>query len=102
MRYFGEPWNPAMLAEPGLERVDPPVGAPCAQCATPIVAGDQGVLVPHMEMSPDGTWGLRADTPFHGRCFIVHMVGEADAVECWDGRGGVIVAGDETGPQTSL
>lgn len=52
LRWFGRSWN-APICQPE-ERVDSPVGRPCLGCNLPILAEDQGVMLPFMSIAPEG------------------------------------------------
>jgi hypothetical protein len=61
MHWFGEPWPSADLrasvCEDDLDRVPLPEGQTCPMCDNPVVQGDQGVVIPHLE-TLDASIGL--------------------------------------------
>lgn len=67
MTWFGTSWG-ARICDP-LFRVDPPIGKSCLWCEEPIVAGESGVLIPHVA---DGTV---TDQPWHLECFLRSILG---------------------------
>jgi len=52
MQWFGDSWG-APCNDPDL-RVDTPIDLPCVRCRAPIVGGDRGFLLPHVESRLEG------------------------------------------------
>jgi len=63
VKWFGAPWNPNCCEPEALVRT--PVGETCAyfRCKQPIVADDQGFLIPVFNQEGDGQ-------PWHADCFV--------------------------------
>lgn len=73
MRWFG-PDDDAPFITDDLERVDPPIGERCTWCSEPILAGEYGITMPHMDVNADGTYSI-ADRPRHDECNVRALVG---------------------------
>lgn len=75
MKWFGDTWG-APINET-VEHTDTPVGEICLQCEEPILAGDRGVLIPHLagsqsEHAPPMSWESR---PWHIDCWCRSILG---------------------------
>lgn len=66
MKSFGKP----SLYTPQPNPTATPIGEPCGRCEEPIVEGDAGVILPHL----DGT-GVVSEVPFHRACFLRGVLG---------------------------
>jgi hypothetical protein len=64
MRYFGT------IRHADCEGAATPVGEPCSRCGESIVAGDRGVIMPHVHLDRPST-----DQPLHYECFMRNIVG---------------------------
>lgn len=72
--WFGEPWpddwrenGPAPVCENPAQRVPTPVGAICLHCTEPVAEGDRGILMPAVDMGPDGKPQMTI-LPAHAEC----------------------------------
>jgi len=64
MKWFGTNWGAPVCT---FEHAETPIGAACfADCGTPIVDGDRGIITPYSG-GPDDP---RTEAPFHLRCFL--------------------------------
>jgi hypothetical protein len=101
MRFFGERWDAPMLDD-GIP-VATPVEMPCIYaCGEPIVEGDQGVLVPCVDLDEQGKPYAKM-TASHRECWTRMTVGSVDHLEgrCMCVRTGKLL-GDEQPPQGSV
>jgi len=85
MKIFGPlPWGPAL--DRSVPFVPTPVGQVCSWCAEPILAGDEGSLLPHR---PKGAPPV--DRPIHKECQARTVLGsvahQAEACCCYGGKG---------------
>ncbi len=70
LHWFGPSWhhdpNTSGVAR---QRVDPPVGEPCAYCLTPIRPGQRGMTIP--KLTSDGV----SRAAYHVLCFLLMILG---------------------------
>lgn len=66
--FFGEPWGAPVCEE--APQVQAPVGASCQGCATPILRGEQGLLLAFVR--EDGGQGA---APWHHECLLCAVAG---------------------------
>lgn len=68
MKWFGtKPWGPLCKE---VEQVPTPVNERCARCDEPILASEDGLVIPHLG-GPDGP----VDHPYHWECQMRAIVG---------------------------
>lgn len=66
--FFGQPWD-APCCEDSPQAATP-LGQECFRCQVPIVAGDQGWLVPYAPVR-----GAPSLEPWHRACFLADILG---------------------------
>ena len=77
MRWFGPPWPTAELRAPvcsdDRQRMVTPVGEPCLYCTLPIIDGDRGQELPHVEYDESN---LSVKVVYaHIECLFAQVVG---------------------------
>lgn len=72
LTYFGPPWDAPIMES--AAQVPIPLGEQCLYCPDPILDGEQGVMLPYVDVEEDGAprGGLRA---VHRECFLRATVG---------------------------
>jgi hypothetical protein len=75
--WFGSSWGAPVNAGP---HVGTPVGALCSWCVEAIEDGDSGVLMPHIDLDPDGR-PVGTVRPLHRNCHLRSVVGSLAHVE---------------------
>lgn len=82
MKWFGESWGSPLCSD--SEPTETPVGAPCGWCEEIIVAGDSGLIIPHI-----GDEGAE-QRPYHRACFLRSCIGslghQARTCSCFGGQ----------------
>lgn len=71
--YFGTPWD-----VPAVEDANPaptPVGEACWYCTVAVVEGDQGFIMPGLDVAEDGTTVVCAPMPIHRECMLASVLG---------------------------
>ena len=72
--WFGDSWG-APVCDPE-EHCETPVGRPCLSCGGAIASGDQGFVMPHVELN--GSASLQAH---HRKCFLKTILGHGPDCE---------------------
>jgi uncharacterized protein YuzE len=71
MRFFGKRFDTAAYQD--CEQTSPPIGQPCAYCRVPIVADDDGWLMPQLSAS-----GPAPELPYHRECHLRSVCGSVE------------------------
>jgi hypothetical protein len=70
MKWFGhEDWGAPICRE--TPRAETPVGHACSRCNDPIARSDQGLLIPHIDGTPEEP--SVEERPMHLECFLLNV-----------------------------
>jgi hypothetical protein len=74
VRFFGARWDASYLDR--AVQVSLPVGDPCVWCNEPIGSGDQGVMIPYLDMDDRSEW-VSWRRPWHRDCIPASLAEQA-------------------------